>query len=138
MTDFLTWLRSLGLDRYAQVFADNDVDLDALRLLSEKDLQELGVSLGHRKKLLKAVAELVNRPTGTEGEEGKGEKDKEGEEHLEPSVRSQESRGQGQTPTAQTLDSRLSDSRLTAERRQLTVMFGFVAEIVTETACGYS
>src|SRR5262249_17115758 len=66
MTDFLTWLRSLGLDRYAQVFADNDVDFDALRLLSEKDLQELGVSLGHRKKLLKAVAELADGPTATE------------------------------------------------------------------------
>jgi len=67
MTDFLTWLRSLGLDRYAQVFADNDVDLAALRLLSDRELQELGVSLGHRKKLMKAVADLADNPTGTEG-----------------------------------------------------------------------
>lgn len=102
MTDFLAWLRSLGLDRYAQVFADNDVDLDALRLLSERDLQELGVSLGHRKKLLKAVADLVDSPTTTEGEKAKREKGKEGEERLESSVRSQEARGQGQTPITQT------------------------------------
>ena len=74
MTDFLTWLQSLGLDRYAQVFADNDVDLEALRLLNDRELQELGVSLGHRKKLMKAVADLADSSTGTGGEKGKGEK----------------------------------------------------------------
>ena len=52
------WLRELGLERYVQVFAENDVDLDAVRLLCESDLEKLGVSLGHRKRLLKAIAEL--------------------------------------------------------------------------------
>jgi class 3 adenylate cyclase len=51
-------LRRLGLDRYASVMAEQEVDLEALRLLTEKDLQELGLPLGPRKKLLKALADL--------------------------------------------------------------------------------
>jgi class 3 adenylate cyclase len=52
------WLEQLGLRRYAEVFAENDVDLETLHLLVESDLEKLGVSLGHRKKLLKAIADL--------------------------------------------------------------------------------
>jgi predicted ATPase/class 3 adenylate cyclase len=52
------WLQRLALDRYAQVFAENDIDIDALRLLDEADLEKLGVSLGHRKRMLRAIAEL--------------------------------------------------------------------------------
>ena len=43
-----SWLRRLGLDRYASVLAEHEVDLEALRLLTEKDLQELGLPLGPR------------------------------------------------------------------------------------------
>jgi class 3 adenylate cyclase len=50
------WLRQLGLERYEQVFADNDIDIEALRLLGEDDLEKLGVSLGHRKRMLQAIA----------------------------------------------------------------------------------
>ena len=46
------WLEHLGLPQYAQAFAENDVDPDALRLLGESDLEKLGVSLGNRKKVL--------------------------------------------------------------------------------------
>src|SRR5215831_11389873 len=52
------WLQTLGLERYASVFIENDIDLEALALLTDAELKELGVSLGHRKKLLKAIAEL--------------------------------------------------------------------------------
>jgi hypothetical protein len=52
------WLEQLGLPQYTKVFADNDVDLDALRLLGESDLEKLGVSLGNRKKLLNAITQL--------------------------------------------------------------------------------
>jgi class 3 adenylate cyclase/tetratricopeptide (TPR) repeat protein len=52
------WLQEHGLERYAPVLTDNDVDLEALRLLTEADFERLGVSLGHRRKLLKAIAEL--------------------------------------------------------------------------------
>jgi len=44
------WLEELGLPQYAEAFVENDVDLEALRLLTEGDLEKLGVSLGHRKK----------------------------------------------------------------------------------------
>ena len=44
---------------FIQVFADNDIDLELITRLSEQDLEKLGVSsMGHRKKLLKAIAEL--------------------------------------------------------------------------------
>ena len=51
------WLDQLGLPQYAEVFVENDVDLEALRLLAESDLEKLGISLGHRKKILKAISE---------------------------------------------------------------------------------
>jgi class 3 adenylate cyclase/predicted ATPase len=58
MDTFSTLLHQLGLERYTAIFAENDVDLEALRLLSERELQDLGITLGHRKKLLKAIGEL--------------------------------------------------------------------------------
>jgi hypothetical protein len=48
----------LGLSRYAETFRDSDIDADVLPDLAETDLEKLGVSLGHRKKLLRAIAEL--------------------------------------------------------------------------------
>jgi class 3 adenylate cyclase len=57
------WLEDLGLGQYKEVFAENDVDLEALRFLTEGDLEKLGISLGNRKKLLNAIAQLDgNRP----------------------------------------------------------------------------
>ena len=57
--DALTaWLQKLGLERYTQVFAENEVDLEALRVLGEQDFEKLGVPLGPRKKLLRAIAKL--------------------------------------------------------------------------------
>ncbi len=52
------WLAGLGLGQYANVFAANDIDLDVARLLDDGDLEKLGLSLGHRKLFLKAVAAL--------------------------------------------------------------------------------
>jgi class 3 adenylate cyclase/tetratricopeptide (TPR) repeat protein/ABC-type transport system involved in cytochrome c biogenesis ATPase subunit len=57
--EIAAWLRKLGLDKYGQAFADNDIDLRALPHLTEADLRELGVSLGHRKILLAAIGELA-------------------------------------------------------------------------------
>ena len=59
MSTLHVWLAALGLEQYAAVFAENDIDLGVLPELSEKDLAELGVSLGHRKKILKALAEVA-------------------------------------------------------------------------------
>jgi class 3 adenylate cyclase len=59
MTDLSRWLDRLGLGQYAAVFAENDVDLDVLPHLTDQELRDLGVSLGHRKKLLNAAAALA-------------------------------------------------------------------------------
>jgi len=59
------WLCRLGLDRYESAFRDNDVDIETLPSLTADDLRELGVtSLGHRKKLLAAIAALSRTHTG--------------------------------------------------------------------------
>src|SRR5215510_3844333 len=55
------WLNSIGLGEYAQRFADNDIDFDVLSELTDQDLEKLGVSLGHRRKLLRAVGALGRR-----------------------------------------------------------------------------
>ena len=52
------WLRSLGLGQYETAFRDNGVDAEVLPDLTDADLEKLGVLLGHRKRLLKAIASL--------------------------------------------------------------------------------
>ena len=57
--DLEAWLRGLGLDQYARAFADNDIDAQTLRDLNGDDLKDIGVaSVGHRKRLLAAIAAL--------------------------------------------------------------------------------
>ncbi|MDP2620459.1 MAG: adenylate/guanylate cyclase domain-containing protein, partial [Hyphomicrobiales bacterium] len=56
--DIARWLEGLGLDRYAETFARNDIDLEVVAELSDDDLKDLGLTLGHRRKLLKAIAAL--------------------------------------------------------------------------------
>jgi class 3 adenylate cyclase/tetratricopeptide (TPR) repeat protein len=51
------WLEEIGLGQHADVFAANDIDLDLLGELSDDDLKELGLSLGHRRRLLRAISE---------------------------------------------------------------------------------
>ena len=48
---------TLGMSDYAQRFAENDIDVSVLRHLTDRDLNELGVSLGHRRKMLAAIIE---------------------------------------------------------------------------------
>ncbi len=101
------WLRRLGLDQYESVFRDNDVDTETLLSLTADDLRELGVtSLGHRKKLLSAIAALSSTL-------GKDLKDDRGLPRAEASA----------SPPS------LKTGR--AERRHLTVMF---ADLVGSTA----
>jgi class 3 adenylate cyclase len=66
MNDLKAWLEKLELGQYARVLAENDVDLDVLHHLSDDDLRELGLSLGHRRRLLAALHEAP-RPAGTAG-----------------------------------------------------------------------
>jgi class 3 adenylate cyclase len=88
------WLKNLGMSEYAQRFAVNDIDFTILGDLTDQDLEKIGVkSLGHRRKLLRAIAEL--------GEGGKA---------------TQETAALAEATPAAT-------PRDTAERRQVTVMF---------------
>jgi hypothetical protein len=94
MQQILDWLEKLGLGQYAQRFAENNIDFDILGDLTDQDLKEIGVtSLGHRRKLLRAIANLK------------------GVEQITPAV------AVAETPPA---TPRAAD---TAERRQVTVMF---------------
>src|SRR4029077_9515378 len=56
-----TWLDGLGLAQYATVFAENAIDLDILRDVTEADLKRLGVPIGHRKRIFRAVAALSGK-----------------------------------------------------------------------------
>src|SRR5262249_553300 len=66
MTGIAEWLASIGLSEYAQRFADNAIDLSVIRDLTEQDLKDLGVLLGHRRKILRAIAELPAAPSPIE------------------------------------------------------------------------
>ena len=59
MQQIADWLEKLGMSEYAQRFVENDIDISVLRDLTDQDLKELGVSLGHRRKMLRAIAELA-------------------------------------------------------------------------------
>src|SRR5262250_3353641 len=66
------WLRSLGLGQYEALFRASEIDTDILPELTEVDLEKLGVPLGHRKRLLRAisglaVAETLATPSASDG-----------------------------------------------------------------------
>lgn len=58
MTGIAEWLASIGLGEYAERFRENAIDLSVVRDLTEQDLKDLGVLLGHRRKMLRAIVEL--------------------------------------------------------------------------------
>jgi class 3 adenylate cyclase len=100
------WLRGLGLERYEQVFRENEIDERVLPKLTADDLKELGISaLGHRRLLLEAISAL-------RGDAARGE-----DTHSPP------------LPTP--FDRGPSRPLIEAERRQLTVMF---CDLVGSTA----
>ena len=62
--DVADWLRALGLERYEATFRENDVDAELLPNLTADDLKDLGVtSVGHRRRLLEAIAALRLKDT---------------------------------------------------------------------------
>ena len=64
--DVAAWLKGLGLERYVPAFCDNDVDAEVLPKLTADDLIGLGVtSIGHRRKLLDAIATFGAEGPGT-------------------------------------------------------------------------
>ena len=94
MSDIAQWLQQHGLDKYTEVFDDNDVGFDVLPHLTEEHLKELGVSLGDRLRLLKALGALDPTDSG-----------------ISQAPQTREQPPAPKTPTGE------------AVRRQLTVMF---------------
>lgn len=99
------WLESLGLDRYRQAFQQNAITWDVLPELNDDDLISMGVLLGHRKKLLRAITQLSH-----------------GDEDDHAASASAAAEKAIPPPTS---------SRDQAERRQLTIMF---CDLVGSTA----
>jgi class 3 adenylate cyclase len=58
------WLRGVGLGQYETLFRQNDIDDEILSDLTDGDLERFGVSFGHRKRLLKAIASLAKAKPG--------------------------------------------------------------------------
>ena len=103
------WLNEIGLAQYAELLEKNAVDLEVLPELSEQDLADLGIPLGHRKRLLKALKDA----TSSEGRVALGQP-------LPPAI-----------PAADTSSPNVDATAPAGERRQLTVMF---CDLVGSTA----
>ncbi len=77
--ELASWLEKIGLGQYATTFVDNDIDLAVLPELSDADLQSLGLSLGHRRRLQRAVADLGKTPERAEPDAGEPDARREAE-----------------------------------------------------------
>ena len=53
------WLEDIGLSEYSQRFADNGIDISVLPHLTDRDLKEIGVLLGHRRKMLTSISRIM-------------------------------------------------------------------------------
>src|SRR5580700_3863500 len=94
MSDLREWLRANNLEQYAAAFEANDIDLDILAELDDRDLEQLGLSLGNRRRLLKAIAERNSKTVSSD-----------------------------QAPLLDTSSATPESGSGDAERRQVTVMF---------------
>ena len=61
MEEIADWLEKLGMSEYAKRFAENRIDFSVLRDLTDQDLKDLGIVLGGRLKLLRAIAEIAGK-----------------------------------------------------------------------------
>ena len=62
MQQIADWLEKLGMSEYAQRFAENGITAESLRHLTDQDLKDIGVLLGHRRIMLAAIADLAGAP----------------------------------------------------------------------------
>src|SRR5215470_10539340 len=69
MQQIADWLKKLGLSEYAHCFAENGIGVAALPHLTDQDLKEIGVLLGHRRIMLAAISELGRRVGPDQGSE---------------------------------------------------------------------
>jgi class 3 adenylate cyclase len=67
--DIAAWLRKMGLERYEQAFRENEIDAEILPKLTADDLKDIGVTtVGHRRKLLEAIAALAEPASALQAE----------------------------------------------------------------------
>ena len=59
MQQIADWLEKLGMSEYAERFAENKIDVSVLAHLTDHDLKDIGVALGHRRKILAAIAKFA-------------------------------------------------------------------------------
>jgi SAM domain (Sterile alpha motif) len=112
MQQIVEWLKQLGMSEYAQRFVESDIDTSVLRDLTDQDLKELGVSLGHRRKMLRAIAELASAaPTSPQPT------------LTEPKTQDTAERRQAAGVVAATTPPSSAAAEVVGERRYLTVMF---------------
>ena len=74
VANIANWLTGLGLEKYGPVFADAEIDFEALPQLSEDDLKELGLPLGPRRKIASAIARLSDAATPQAGAPAEAER----------------------------------------------------------------
>ena len=65
MQQIADWLEKLGMAEYAERFAEDKIDVSVLRHLTDQDLKDIGVPLGHRRKILAAIGELTGASPAT-------------------------------------------------------------------------
>jgi class 3 adenylate cyclase len=81
------WLEKLGLAQYVQRFVENEIDVSVLRHLTDQDLKDIGVPLGHRRKMLAAIGELAGAaPAAAEPAPGTGPKTQDSAERRQVTV----------------------------------------------------
>src|SRR5215470_15893526 len=110
MQQIADWLEKLGMSEYAQRFAENGITVAALPHLSDQDLKDIGVLLGHRRIMLAAIGELAGPAVAAHRVEAKP---------------------QGTAEHAVTTTTPSGAAGTTGERRYLTVMF---CDLVGSTA----
>src|SRR5215510_6358643 len=65
MEEIADWLEKLGMSEYTQSFAEHRIDVSVLRHLTDQDLKDIGIPLGHRRKILAAIGELTGTAPAT-------------------------------------------------------------------------
>ena len=65
MQQIADWLKTLGMSEYAERFAENGIGVAALPHLTDQDLKDIGVLLGHRRVMLAAIGELTGAPSAS-------------------------------------------------------------------------
>jgi class 3 adenylate cyclase/tetratricopeptide (TPR) repeat protein len=107
MQQIADWLQKLGLSQYAERFSEHGIDASVLRYLTDQDLEKIGVLLGHRRKMLAAMAELGSAAT-----------------LIEPKPQDTADRQRAPIPTtAAAAPSTSTAAEVGGERRHVTVMF---------------